>query len=100
MFYWLGVPERTALQDKEAVVGIKDNVIIIEKNQNEILYIYLNDHMADLDKKIKVIQEGKVIFNSKVSRNAENIEQTAKRLDPNLVFSVKLKLEKGKIQVN
>ncbi|MHA4896037.1 hypothetical protein ACXZ1K_14890 [Pedobacter sp. PWIIR3] len=100
MFYWLGVPEQTAVPYLESVVNMNNNVINIEKNQNKVLYIYLNDQLANLDKKIKVIQGGKIIFYAKVQRTAAVIEETAKRLDPDLIFSVKLKLENGKISAN
>ncbi|MES2827016.1 MAG: alpha/beta hydrolase [Bacteroidota bacterium] len=99
-FYWLGVPKESAIPHAETIATISGNVITIEKNENAVLYIYLNDKMLNLDKKIKIQQDGKVLFNGKISRSAAIIQQTATRLDPELVFSARLKLEKGKIQVN
>jgi hypothetical protein len=100
MFYWLGVPEQTALPYMESIISIKNNVINVEKNENKVLYIYLNDQLANLDKRIEIKQDGKVIFDGKVQRTIITIEETAKRLDPDLVFSVKLRLENGKVMVN
>lgn len=97
MFYWLGVPADQAETAAEAIVGISKNVITIEKNDNATLYIYLNDKLANLDKKVKVVMNGKVLFNGKVGRKAAIIEKTATRLDPQLVFSARLTLRKGKI---
>jgi acetyl esterase/lipase len=89
-FYWLGVPADQAKTGAESIVSLSGNDITIEKNENTALQIYLNDHFLDLDKKIKVIYNGKVIYNNKVRRNARLIVQTAGRLDPDFIFSAML----------
>jgi dienelactone hydrolase family protein len=89
-FYWLGVPADHAKTGAESIVSLSGNEITIEKNENTALQIYLNDRLVDLDKKIKVIYNGKVIYNAKVRRNAGLIAQTAGRLDPDFIFSAML----------
>lgn len=89
-FYWLGVPEKSKLSHAEAIVSISKNTINIEKNDHPELYIYLNDEIINLDKKIKVLYQGKQIFHDKIKRKASIIHQTAKRIDKDLVFSSKL----------
>jgi hypothetical protein len=56
-----------------------------------VLYVYLNDDMLKMDKKVTVSINGKKVFNGKVSRNADVIKQTAAtRMDQRLIFSGKL----------
>jgi predicted esterase len=94
-FYWLGTP--TPETGKESVVEIVKNTVTVKKNDNLNLYLYLNDQLLNLDKKIKVIVDGRVVYNKKAGRKLSLIQTTAKRLDPNLVFSARLLLKNGKV---
>jgi hypothetical protein len=94
-FYWLGTP--TPETGKESIVEIVKNTVTVNKNDNLNLYIYLNDQLLNLDKKIKVIADGRVVYNKKAGRKLSLIQTTAKRLDPNLVFSARLLLKNGKV---
>jgi predicted esterase len=94
-FYWLGTPAPET--GEEAIASIAGNTISIEQNENKELYLYLNDQLLNLDKKAKVILNGKVVYNKKADRKLSLIQTTVKRLDPQLVFSVRLLLKDGKI---
>jgi dienelactone hydrolase len=94
-FYWLGTPQ--AETGKEAIVAIAKNTLTVEKNDNSSLYIYLNDELLNLDKNIKVIVGGKVVFNKKAGRKLSLIQTTAQRLDPDLVFSARLIIKNGTV---
>jgi len=94
-FYWLGTPLPET--GKEAVVSITKNTITIERNDNAQLYIYLNDQLLNLDKKIKVVLNGKTVYNNKADRKLALIQTTAKRLDLDLVFSARLLIKDGKV---
>ncbi|HKG06704.1 MAG TPA: dienelactone hydrolase family protein [Pedobacter sp.] len=96
-FYWLGVPISEAKTGAESIVSISGNVISVEKNEHTELHIYLNDILLDLDKKVKVLHNGEVVFNGKVPRSAGLITQTAKRLDPDFIFTAMLTLKAGKV---
>tara|TARA_R110002049_G_scaffold69206_7_gene179277 strand:+ start:5558 stop:6715 length:1158 start_codon:yes stop_codon:yes gene_type:complete len=96
-FYWLGVPSESKLSHTEAIVAISGNTITIEKNDNPELFIYLNDQLINLDKKVKVLYQGKQIFHGKIKRNAPTIHETATRMDKDLVFYSKIILKGGKI---
>jgi len=90
-FYWLGTDLATAKKGQKVRVKIDGNNIDIIDNQDEVLYIYLNDDMLKMDKKVTVSINGKKVFNGKVSRNADVIKQTAAaRMDQRLIFSGKL----------
>jgi dienelactone hydrolase len=95
-FYWLGTPQ--AETGKESVVAIAKNTITVERNDNGSLYLYLNDELLNLDKKIKVIVDGKVVFNKKAGRKLSLIQTTAQRLDPDLVFSARLLIKNGTVK--
>lgn len=97
-FYWLGTDVAIAKQGQKVRVKRTGNNINVVDNQDEVLYIYLNDDMLNLDKKITVSINGKKVFNQKVARNADIIKQTAAaRLDKGLVFSAKLMLKNGQV---
>jgi hypothetical protein len=90
-FYWLGTDVATAKKGQKVRVKINGNNIDIIDNQDEVLYVYLNDDMLKMDKKVTVSINGKKVFNGKVSRNADVIKQTAAtRMDQRLIFSGKL----------
>ncbi|MES2808523.1 MAG: alpha/beta hydrolase [Bacteroidota bacterium] len=97
-FYWLGADIATAKQGLKVRVAVKGNNIEVIENQNEVLYIYLNDNLVDLDKKVTVTINGKKVFDKKVPRNADVIKQSiAARLDKSLVFSGKLVIRNGQV---
>ncbi|MCK0156598.1 dienelactone hydrolase family protein [Cellulophaga sp. F20128] len=96
-FYWLGVPNGNKGSHTEAIVSISGNTITVEKNDNPELYVYLNDQLLNLNKKVKVIYQGKQIFHNKVKRSASIIQETASRMDNDLVFYARLTLKEGEI---
>ncbi|SFD77462.1 hypothetical protein SAMN05518672_103166 [Chitinophaga sp. CF118] len=99
-FYWLEVPPAGAIKNKEAIVGVKDNTITIEKNDNDTLIICLNDKLVNLNKNIKVNYLGKQVFNSKVSRSIAVIDETVhNRKDAGFIFYAKLTIINGKVDV-
>jgi len=90
-FYWLGVPLNEHIKTgAKTMVTISGNDIIITQNDNPVLFIYLNDRMLNLDKKVRVMQNGNILFSGKVHRNAKLMESTAADLDPGHVFSARL----------
>ncbi|MFD2146664.1 hypothetical protein [Mucilaginibacter antarcticus] len=97
-FYWLGTDVATAKQGLKARVAVAGNDITIMENQNDVLYIYLNDNLVNLDKKVTVSINGKKVFDKKVLRNANVIKQSiGARLDKSLIFSGKLVIKNGEV---
>ena len=75
-FYWLGVPQSQAQKGKELVASVKDNVITIEKSDYSKVTVYLNDTLVNLDKPVKVVFDGKVIFEGLLKRTPQNMLDT------------------------
>ncbi|GAB3935041.1 alpha/beta hydrolase family protein [Mucilaginibacter myungsuensis] len=99
-FYWLGRPLDGAKQGQMARVAVKGNDIDVIENTNNILYIYLNDQLLNLDKKVTVSIHGKKAFSAKVARNTSVIKETVgMRMDKSLIFSGKLMIKDGKVSV-
>jgi pimeloyl-ACP methyl ester carboxylesterase len=99
-FYWLGTDVATSKQGFKSRVAVDGNNINIIENQNETLYIYLNDNLLNLDKKVTVTLNGKQIFKKKAPRNAEVIKASiAARLDRSLIFTSKLVIKNGEVSL-
>jgi pimeloyl-ACP methyl ester carboxylesterase len=97
-FYWLGTDIATSKQGFKTRVAVNGNNVNIIDNQNETLYVYLNDNLLNLDKKVTVSINGKQIFNKKVPRNADIIKESiAARMDKSLIFTGKLVVKNGEV---
>lgn len=95
-FYNLSVPKDEMQAKKELRIDFNGNTIDILKNDYTTLYIHLNDKIMNLSKAITVNINGKQIFKGKVSRKTEHIKNSiAKRMDPEYIFSAKIKITDG-----
>jgi hypothetical protein len=87
-FYWLSVPLTEIQKGKQLIAEYADNTFTILKNDYKTFKAGLNDSMIDFDKPVKVIVNGKVVFNKKVIRKIEDIYNSIeKRGDSSLIFS-------------
>ncbi len=75
-FYWLGVPLDQAEKGKELVASVKDNVVTIEKSDYSKVTIFLNDTLVNLDRPVKVVYGGKVLYRGKLLRTPQNMLNT------------------------
>ncbi|MDR1273344.1 MAG: alpha/beta hydrolase [Odoribacteraceae bacterium] len=90
-FYWLSVPADEARARRQIVVSREGNTFTILRDDYPGVTIHLNDAMVDLDQPVKVIKNGKTLFEGKVSRDIANIYRSVeKRGDPGLVFSARV----------
>ena len=63
------------------------------------LLIRLDDRMADLDKPVKVMKDGKELFSGTTSRTIETMVKTlAGRGDPSLIFDAEIEVAIGSIK--
>ncbi|MDR2414235.1 MAG: alpha/beta hydrolase [Odoribacteraceae bacterium] len=96
-FYWLSVPVNEAREGARLVVTREGNTFAILECDYSSVEILLNDDMADLDRKVKVIANGKVIFNKKVNRSIADIYRSVtRRGDPRLVFPARVTISAAK----
>jgi hypothetical protein len=100
-FYWVGVPKSKVKHDQQVTVERAGQEVRITQSVSfDSLYIFLNDSLADLDKKVFVQFLGKQIFSGKVARTIRTMwESLESRADPNYIFSSCLKADliNGKI---
>lgn len=93
-FYWLQAPVDELKRGKKVVAEIKGNEIWVNHCDYSSLTIYLNDEMVNLDKPVKVVKDGKVVYKGKVLRTEDNIRKTLNdRNDPSYTFPCILQLE-------
>ncbi|MDR3093336.1 MAG: alpha/beta hydrolase [Bacteroidales bacterium] len=90
-FYWLSIPVEEAKRGKTAVIERFNNTFTISQNDYQTLTVGVNDEMIDFNEPVKIIVNGRVIFNEKLTRKIKNIfESLEHRKDPSLVFSAYL----------
>lgn len=77
-FYWIGAPADEAKKGMMVVATAnrETNTIQIEKSDYSRLTIYLNDTLVDLDKPVKVVCGGKVLFEGHLSRSPKTMLST------------------------
>jgi hypothetical protein len=90
-FYWLSVDIADAQKENTAIVERAGNTFTVVKNDYRALTIGLNDDMIDFNEPVKIVVNGRVIFNRKLTRKITNIYQSLeKSKDPAVVFSAYL----------
>jgi hypothetical protein len=95
-FYWLGVPAGAAKKAAKVFASYQGQEIDVQLNEADTLDILLNDKMMNLDKKVVLRQQGKVIFNGKLVRSQDLIRRTYRdRRDAAYVFSAGLRIVNG-----
>jgi pimeloyl-ACP methyl ester carboxylesterase len=93
-FYWLSVPLNEIEKGKQLVAEYADNTFTIVRNDYKTVKIGVNDAMINFAKPVKVIVNGKVVFNKKLNRTIENIYNfIEKRNDSSLIFSAFITIE-------
>lgn len=93
-FYWLSVKPELAKGGQKIVAKRDGNTITIEQSDVPELTILLRDDMVDLDQPVKVIFDGREVFNGKVDRTATQLAATlVSRGDPQAVFSAALPVQ-------
>ena len=86
-FYWLTAPKEELARGKEVRAELQGNTINILRCDYTELTIGLNDEMADLDKPVKIVHQGRTLFKGKAKRHASTLRNTlAERGDPAYMF--------------
>ena len=91
-FYWLAVDEPKQGQ-RLVVTRQGQEITIVEAPPNLAVRILLDDTMLDLDKDVRVTQDGKELFTGRVPRSKAVIERTLQdRFDPKAAFTAEVKI--------
>ena len=86
--YWLEVDPLLARQGMRVDVVRNENEIEILRCDYPRLRIYLNDEMMDLDRNVKVVMDGKVLYDGKLKRTLATMARTlSTRGDYHWMFS-------------
>jgi hypothetical protein len=91
-FYWLAVDEPKQGQ-RLVVTRQGQEITIVEAPPSLAVRILLDDTMLDLDKDVRVTQDGKELFTGRVPRSKAVIERTLQeRFDPKAAFTAEVKV--------
>jgi poly(3-hydroxybutyrate) depolymerase len=91
-FYWLAVDEPKPGQ-RLVVTRQGQEITIVEAPPSLAVRILLDDTMLDLDKDVRVTQDGKELFTGRVPRSKAVIERTLQeRFDPKAAFTAEVKV--------
>ena len=92
-FYWLALPEGLAKAGLTIHATAENNVITIDAPEVPQLTLRLNDCLVDLDQVLKVLLNGKTVFEGKVPRQADAIlKSLQQRADPHSAATALLEI--------
>lgn len=93
-FYWLEAPQDELARYKQVRVHVDGNTITIDRCDYSSLTLWLCDSLVDLDRKVKIVAGGKVVFNKKVPRTSRNLyESLSWREDTSYCFPTKINIK-------
>jgi hypothetical protein len=75
-FYWLGVPADQAQEGKKIVGEVKGQTIELSGDVPKGMTLRLSDELLNLDEPVRVVVDGKEVFQGKVERTAEAIRKS------------------------
>jgi hypothetical protein len=82
-FYWLSLPEGAAKAGLTIRASAANNLITLDAPEVARLTLRLHDRLVDLDQPLKVLFNGKTVFEGKVTRHADAIlKSLQQRSDP------------------
>lgn len=93
-FYWLALPEGVAKAGLTIRATAERNVITLDAPEVPRLILRLHDRLVDLDQPLKVLFNGKTVFNGKVTRQAAAIlKSLQQRADPSSAATALLEVK-------
>ena len=96
-FYWLALPAGTAQPGLDIRAAVSHNTITIDAPDVARITLRLHDRLVDLDQPVKVVLNGKTVFEAKVTRQADTIlKSLQQRADPYSAAVALLEVTGGK----
>ena len=94
-FYWLSLPPGTARAGTLIRASVEGNVITLDAPEVSRVILRLHDRLLDLDRPVKVMFNGQVVFQGEVARQANAIlESLRQRADPNSAATALLEVSR------
>ncbi len=93
-FYWLALPDGVAKPGLTIRATAERNVITLDAPEVTRLTLRLNDRLVNLDQPLKVLFNGKTVFEGKVTRQADAIlKSLQQRADPSSAATALLEVK-------
>jgi hypothetical protein len=93
-FYWLALPAGVATGGLTIRASAENNVIALDAPEVTQLTLRLHDRLVDLDQPLKVLLNGKTVFEGKVPRQADAIlKSLQQRSDPHSAATALLEIK-------
>jgi predicted esterase len=90
---WISLAEAPATLPANLDATITGNTVSIHANPGLKVRLFLDDKLVDLSQPVKVVMNGKEVFNATAPRNLATIVETLEsRGDPKLVYSAEVSL--------
>ncbi len=86
-FYWLDAPSAEIAKGKTVAAQVSGNTVEILSCDYSALTIWLDDSLVDLDRSVKVVKDGVVLFEGELKRSPETMRKSLEeRADPGYIF--------------
>ncbi|MCC5786353.1 MAG: dienelactone hydrolase family protein [Phycisphaerales bacterium] len=96
-FYWLAVDPEHAARGRKITASVEGQTITIESADVPQVELLLSDELLDLDRPVKVIANGREVFEGQIARTKEAIARSIElRPDPRMIATATLKIELAK----
>ncbi len=93
-FYWLAIDPEHAARGRKIIASVEGQTITIDSEDVPAIELLLSDELLDLDKPVKVIANGRKVFDSVVVRTEEAIRRSIElRPDPRMIATATLRVE-------
>lgn len=90
-FYWVSVPHNEMGRGKRVEITIKDNIINILRCDYSCLTLRLSPELLSIERKIKVVHQGKTLFKGRIKPSSETFRRTLQKMqDPRMASPVEL----------
>lgn len=92
-FYWVSVPENEMERGKRVELLVKGNTIEILRCDYTSLTLRLSPELLPLKGKVKVVYQGKTLFNNRIKPSTDTFRKTLQQMqDPCMAAPVELKI--------
>jgi len=96
-FYWLSIAPEDMKAGQRIVASIEGQTVTVEEaHDSSRLTLLLTDALVDLDQEVKVIYDGKTLFQGKVPRTIASLATSlSERPDPKQLYWARLPVDLG-----